>query len=103
VRHLVLNYPDDKNVYDIEDEFMLGDAIRAAPIITEGTTERTVYLPCGSWQNLLTGETVTGGTAMRIHASIAQIPVFLNLDSEDAKSLLPIFASDAWKIVMNKK
>ena len=102
VRHLVLNYPDDKNVYDIEDEFMLGDALLVAPIMQEAADARTVYLPRGNWRNLLTGDDITGGTSVSVHASIAQIPVFLNLDSEDATSLLPIFASEAWKTVMAK-
>ncbi|MBQ9797087.1 MAG: hypothetical protein IJW50_05130 [Clostridia bacterium] len=97
VRHLVLNYADDANVYPIEDEFMLGDALLVAPILDEDTFERTVYLPKGSWTNLLTGEAITGGVTVKVPVTMAQIPVFLNNDSADAKDLQTVFATDAWK------
>jgi alpha-D-xyloside xylohydrolase len=51
MKHLILEYPEDEHVYDIEDSFMLGD-ILVAPIIEEGKTERFVYLPKGTWYSL---------------------------------------------------
>ncbi|MBQ8310068.1 MAG: hypothetical protein IJX80_03535, partial [Clostridia bacterium] len=49
VRHLVLKYMDDVKVHDLIDEFMLGDGLLVAPILTGDTWERDVYLPAGSW------------------------------------------------------
>ena len=97
VRHLVLNYADDANVYPVEDEFMLGDALLVAPILDEDSFEREVYLPRGSWTNLLTDETIAGGVTVKVPVTMAQIPVFLNNDSADAKDLQAVFASDSWK------
>lgn len=51
MKHLILEYPEDEHVYDIEDSFMLGD-ILVAPIIEEGKSERIVYLPEGMWNSL---------------------------------------------------
>ena len=45
VRHLVLKYMNDVKVYDLIDEFLLGDGLLVAPILTKDTFEREVYLP----------------------------------------------------------
>ena len=100
VRHLVLNDPKDANVYDIKDEFTLGDTLLVAPILAKQTFEREVYLPKGSWTNLLTGERLTGGRRLTVKASMAQIPLFLNNDSKDAESLATVFAGKTWTDIL---
>jgi alpha-glucosidase (family GH31 glycosyl hydrolase) len=99
VRHLVLKYPNDVNVYGCNDEFMLGDGLLVAPILTQGTTEREVYLPAGNWTELLTGKALTGGTTVTAHANLGQIPAYLNNDSEDAADLAPIFEGRNWRVI----
>lgn len=96
VRHPVLKYFKDPNVFDLSDEFLLGDALLVAPILTENTTQREVYLPAGSWTDLLTGEAVTGGQTVRVHANLGQLPLFLDNGSPDASELMPIFAGLTW-------
>ncbi|MBQ9785135.1 MAG: glycoside hydrolase family 31 protein [Clostridia bacterium] len=91
-RHLVLMWQDDVNVYDIDDEYMLGDAFLVAPELY-GTDTRTVYLPEGTWMDLLTGETyVVGaeGQTVTCNVTLAQIPVFYNVNttSKTAASVL---------------
>jgi hypothetical protein len=103
VRHPVLKYPGDRNVYDIIDEFMLGDAILVAPILTENTFERDVYLPAGSWTNLLTDEVIEGGKTVTVAASLGQIPVFLDNNSPDARELMPVFKGLWWNAIKNFK
>ena len=103
VRHLVLNYPTDQNVYDLIDEFMLGEGLLVAPILAENTFERDVYLPAGCWTNLLTGECVEGGKTVTVAANLGQIPVFLNNDSKDAKELLPVFKGRNWQLIQKHK
>jgi alpha-glucosidase (family GH31 glycosyl hydrolase) len=101
VRHLVLNYPDDASVYDLNDEFMLGEGLLVAPILTENTFARDVYLPAGDWIDLLTGARIAGGRTVRSAASLGQIPVFLNLASRDAEELLCIFEGQNWRQIKN--
>ena len=101
VRHLVLNYPDDASVYDLNDEFMLGEGLLVAPILTENTFARDVYLPAGDWIDLLTGARIAGGRTVRAAASLGQIPVFLNLASRDAEELLCIFEGQSWRQIKN--
>ncbi|MBE6589962.1 MAG: glycoside hydrolase family 31 protein [Ruminococcaceae bacterium] len=100
VRHLVLNYPKDERVYGINDEFMLGNALLVAPILSRQTFEREVYLPAGNWTELLTGEKLTGGRYLTVKASMAQLPLFLNNDSEDAAELAMIFANKTWSEIL---
>src|SRR6202012_687474 len=48
IRALVLDWPHDKNVRQIDDEFMFGDSVLVAPMFA-GDTNRSVYLPAGDW------------------------------------------------------
>ncbi|MBQ9784698.1 MAG: glycoside hydrolase family 31 protein [Clostridia bacterium] len=101
VRHLVLKYPSDEKVYSMIDEFLLGDALLVAPIITEQTFEREVYLPAGNWTNLLTGEKVAGGQTVTVKANLGQMPIFLDNDSADCAEVAPIFEGANWTAIKN--
>ncbi len=76
MRHLIFDYPEDENVYNIEDSFMLGDLL-IAPILHEGQTERGVYLPAGEWVNIWTGEVLEGNRKYLIVCGGERIPVFI--------------------------
>ncbi len=103
VRHLALQYQDDANTWNIDDQFMLGDAILVAPIIKIFKTTRDVYLPEGKWQNMLTGEIyevgAEGMTLDGVEAELDQIPVFLNMEAEDYESLLTVFNGADWQAI----
>ena len=103
VRPLILHAPKDETVWKIEDEFMLGEALLVAPILEDDTVARDVYLPEGSWTNLLTGETVTGGQTVRVSANLAQIPLFANNQAPDVDELITVFEQDAWNTIRNWK
>jgi len=40
-----MNFPEDEKSFNIQDQFMVGDDLLVKPVITEGQTEITVYLP----------------------------------------------------------
>ena len=111
IRHTILEYQNDQNVADLDDQFMYGDALLVAPILTSNTkTEngnlvldyasvvtRTVYLPAGEWIDLNSGETVVStGQTITVSANLAKIPVYLNTASEYAEELQTIFAGETW-------
>ena len=100
VRHPVLFDAEDANLYDLNDEFMLGEGLLIAPILTEGATAREVYLPRGNWIDLHTGATLAGGVRVTAQAGVGQIPVYLNANSCDRETLAPIFAGAAWKKIV---
>ena len=114
IRHMILNYQNDANVADIDDQFMYGDGLLVAPILTGNTkTEngkllldygstvtRTVYLPAGEWIDLNTGEKIVStGQTITVEANLAKIPVYLNTASEYADELQAIFAGETWTAI----
>jgi len=49
MRALLLEYPDDKETYKIDDQFLFGNEFLIAPVVKEGAITRTIYLPEGDW------------------------------------------------------
>ena len=45
IKPLAFAFPEDPKVKNIEDQLLVGESIMIAPIIHEGTTQRSVYLP----------------------------------------------------------
>ena len=93
MRHLILGWQSDKNTYDIEDEYMFGDAFLIAPILNEGNTRR-IYLPKGEWVDLNTDtEYSVGEEGLWLEdykATLAELPTFYrqNTTSEIAPTLV---------------
>ncbi len=93
-RHLVLMWQNDKNVYNINDEFMFGDAFLIAPELN-GNTKRDIYLPEGVWEDLNTGKVYDVGAEglwlTNYQVSMSELPVFYNHNSQSstASDLLP--------------
>ena len=86
MRPLFLNFPDDETCWDIADQFLLGDDILVAPVVTEGAVERSVYLPAGAdWRDAWTGEPAAGGQWLVAPAPLDRIPVYVR----DGGSLEP--------------
>jgi len=56
IRPLVLHYPQDTQVHDLDDQFLLGEAILVAPILYEGAHSRKIHLPAGRWYDFWTGK-----------------------------------------------
>jgi alpha-glucosidase (family GH31 glycosyl hydrolase) len=52
MRHLALMFPDDPVAAGVEDQFLLGPDLLAAPVLEPGARERRVYLPAGPWVDL---------------------------------------------------
>ena len=75
--HLIFDYPEDEAVRNIEDEYMFGRDLLVAPVITEGATRRTIYLPEGTWFELWTGEKQCGMQTISVSCPIDRIPVFV--------------------------
>lgn len=52
VRALPLLFPADPRSWTVADEYLLGGALLVAPVMAEGATSRSVYLPPGDWVRL---------------------------------------------------
>ena len=118
IRHMVLQYQNDENVIDIDDQFMYGDALLVAPILTYNAktdennkrvldygsdVTRNVYLPEGTWIDLRTGEKIVvdeNGKDLTVTVPFGEIPVYLNANSVYATALGDVFNGETWKAIM---
>ncbi|MGC8601788.1 MAG: glycoside hydrolase family 31 protein [Thermoprotei archaeon] len=77
VRPLVFDFPEDRATRDVEDEFMLGDALLVAPVMDDVSEERDVYLPKGTWYVFWTSQRLEGGKWVKVKAPLDLIPLFV--------------------------
>ncbi len=78
MRPLFYDFPEDKDSWEIEDAYMFGPDLLVAPVMEEGVTERSVYLPKGAaWKDAYTKKTYEGGQCVTVPAPIDIIPVFM--------------------------
>mgnify|MGYP001225566224 FL=1 len=81
MRALVLDYQDDGNVYNISDQYLLGDALMVCPVVTKGAQTRVVYLPKGKWYDFYTNEVYEGGKHYNIVTPVDHLPLFVKAGS----------------------
>jgi alpha-D-xyloside xylohydrolase len=79
-RTLVLDAPEDKRLYTVDDQYLIGDRMMVAPLFA-GEASRKVVIPNGSWHDFWSGETVEGGTELSVPASTERIPVYVKSGS----------------------
>jgi alpha-glucosidase (family GH31 glycosyl hydrolase) len=72
MRHLEYVFPG-QGYEHISDQFMLGNDILVAPVITKGATSRQIIFPTGKWRGD-DGSLVEGPTVCRVEASLARLP-----------------------------
>jgi alpha-D-xyloside xylohydrolase len=78
IRPLFYDFAADKTSWDVEDQYMFGDAILVAPILYKGARKRKVYLPAGEhWVNVFNGQTFAGNSWIETDAPLEQIPLFI--------------------------
>lgn len=75
-RALVVDFPNDSAVYKIDDEYLIGEGLLAAPFL-DGTSTRNVYFPAGIWYDFNTDQKYEGGKHYNIEMSLDQIPLFV--------------------------
>jgi alpha-glucosidase (family GH31 glycosyl hydrolase) len=92
MKPLFFNYPNERATYTIDDEWLLGDSLLAAPIVSDATA-RTVYLPSGKWFDVTHRRVVSGPrTLSGFSAGLAQTPVFVRLGTPDTGTLMSALA-----------
>lgn len=85
MRALFSDFPEDKKVIDIGDEYMFGKSILVAPVTSE-VRRRSLYLPeGGQWVDFWTGEKLEGGQEISREAPIDIIPLYVK-----AGSIIPV-------------
>jgi alpha-glucosidase len=76
---------EDKDLWGIEDAFLVGDNLLVAPIMEAGASFRRVRLPRGTWYSFWDNRLWEGPSVIQVEACLEQIPVFVR-----AGSVLPM-------------
>ncbi len=82
MRPLLLDDPADEKSMDPtpsgqNNEFLFGDDLLVAPVVTEGEFKRRVYLPKGTWFDFGSDEAYVGPMTMTVDAPLDRIPMFV--------------------------
>jgi len=91
MRSLAFDFRNDKNVYDIPDQYMFGPAFLVNPVTEQlysgenaasGKHTREVYLPAGTaWYDFWTGKKYNGGNKMEVDVPIETMPLYVKAGS----------------------
>ena len=71
MRPLFFPFPGDESTYYNNYQWMLGDALLVAPILSQGTSTLSAYFPQGVWYNLYNFsaiDTSSGGQNITVQA-----------------------------------
>lgn len=85
VRPLFWSDPQDANLWQVDDQFLLGDSLLICGMTEEGARERTVTLPQGRWYHFWDDRPLEGPGQVTLAAPLEQIPVLVR-----AGSVLPM-------------
>ena len=77
VKPLVLDYPDDPNLRNVDDEYLFCDTFLVAPVFA-ARGQRRVYLPAGIWWDFWSGERAESrGEWIAVECGIDDLPVWV--------------------------
>lgn len=88
MRPMVLEFPDDRAVAAVDTQYMLGDRLLVAPVFS-AAGDVDVYVPAGTWTNLLTGRQLTGPRWVHEQHGFATLPLLVR-----PGTVLPLGAHD---------
>ncbi|XP_074594644.1 neutral alpha-glucosidase AB-like [Brevipalpus obovatus] len=78
MRPLWFHFPKDKNTFELEEEYLLGDSLLVRPVLDKDASTVQVYLPGQgeSWLNVEDGNIYKGSSTVTIPVTLSSIPRF---------------------------
>jgi alpha-glucosidase len=70
-------YPQDKNLRNVENEFLFGAHLLISPVVKKGQKQQTLRLPEGLWYDYETGAQYVGNQSITIRTPLSKIPIFV--------------------------
>lgn len=78
MRGLIMDFPDDKKIKGISDQYMFGPSIMVAPVYEYKSRMRDVYFPAGTnWFDFYSGKHYAGGEHVSVEAPLDRMPLFV--------------------------
>ena len=84
VRPVFWEFPTDPDSSTQESEWMFGDALLVAPVVSQGASSQTIYLPPGTWFSYRSGQRFPGRENVEVAADSKtwkDIPLFVRAGS----------------------
>jgi alpha-glucosidase len=94
-RPLLFEYPGDQNTVDLSDQWMFGDNMLVKPVLTEGATSVSVYLPEGKWIDYWNGNSYNGPININYPVSHSTIPLFVRAGTVIPTAPVGRFSNDS--------
>jgi len=69
-------YMEDVKLVGVDDQFMVGHSLLAAPVLEKGCVTRKVTFPAGNWYDWETGSMFEGDTTAEVLAPLDTMPMF---------------------------
>lgn len=90
-RPLWYDFPEDANTWQIEDQYMFGSELMAAPVYVEKARQRSVYFPNGTdWQNYFTGKVFNGGQHTTVNVPLNETALFKRVTGSAWPNNVPV-------------
>lgn len=83
-RPLFWSQPEDRTLWEVDDAYLLGNAVLVAPVVEKGADTRRVRIPVGGWYHYWDDAYFPGGE-ITVAAPLSQIPFFIK-----AGTVLPV-------------
>ncbi len=81
-RALILEYPEDTEVADLNSQFMFGKEMLVAPVVEEGAAFKKVYLPKGEWIDFNNKQQkYSGNSWIDYPVELETVPIFVKKGS----------------------
>ena len=96
LRPMAFADPGDPRLTGIKDQFLIGDALLVAPVLTASTSAREVILPKGRWFPFEGGEAIEGGASHQAAAPLTELPIFAR-----AGAIVPTLPPGVMSLVAN--
>jgi alpha-glucosidase len=96
VRPLFWEWPERAELWDVEDQFLLGPSLLVAPVLEAGAKHRSVVLPPGEWVDFWTDECHQGPGTVTVETPLERIPLFVRAGAvlpmeEEGRTCLHLF------------
>jgi len=76
MRPLFLEYPAASQYYGDDHEFLFGQDLFVAPVVTEKVDALDVHLPPGDWYDFWTADVHTSKDHISLHPGLAEMPLY---------------------------
>ncbi|XP_077416147.1 neutral alpha-glucosidase C [Vanacampus margaritifer] len=78
LRPLWIEFPQEKSIFSVDHQYMLGDALMACPVTESGVAELEVIFPGAEqlWYDIKSAEVHQGGATLSFPVTLETIPVF---------------------------